>query len=71
MIGGSGDDQRPLAGAATTSLSPTAGGGGDVVSVNTFTHFVFDCPGDKKQKSLFCPNDLGQNSFVPIASGTK
>ena len=66
MISGGGDDRRPLAGAATTYLLPTARGGGDVVSVNTFTHFVFACPGDKNQKSLFFLNDLGQNSFVSM-----
>jgi len=70
MIGGGGDDRRPLAGAATTLLSPTMGGGGDIVSVNTFTHSFSLVPGgDKNQKSLLCPNDLGQISFVPMCPG--
>jgi len=53
MISGGGDDRRPLASAATTSLLPTARGGGDVVSVNAFTHFVFACPRDKNQNHCF------------------
>ena len=69
MIGGGrGDDRRPLAGAATTLLSPTAGGEGDVVSVLLILFSLV--PGrDKNQKSLVCPNDLGQISFVPMCPG--
>ena len=68
MIRGGGNDQRPLAGAATTLLSPTAEGGGDVCECQRLLILFRLSQG---QKSLFCPNDLGQNSFVPIVSGTK